>query len=170
MFANNHICLRALEPEDLEVLYAWENDVAEWHTGDTISPYSRDDLKRHIEVSRRSIFEESQLRLMIEQIEPKRSAGLVDLYGITIDKACRRQGLATQALHFIGRYAFELLLLHQIYAYVAAGNEASLRLFAGCGFTVAGTLRDWIAKPGGYEDVVILQQLNPKNIPPRGLS
>ena len=33
--------LRALEPEDLEALYGWENDPATWEQGCTLAPYSR---------------------------------------------------------------------------------------------------------------------------------
>jgi diamine N-acetyltransferase len=181
MLTTTNICLRALEPEDLDLLYSWENDASEWHAGDTLSPYSRYELRRHIDSSRRSIFEENQLRLMIEQSEPHRSAGLVDLYafdphhrkaavGITIDKACRRQGLATLALELICRYAFEVLLLHQLYGYIAAGNDVSLRLFDRCGFSPSGTLADWIARPDGYEDVRIVQRINPQTAQLRGIS
>ena len=33
--------LRALEPEDLELLYRWENNPAWWDVGNTLAPYSR---------------------------------------------------------------------------------------------------------------------------------
>ena len=36
------IRLRALEPEDLDVLYAIENDTTIWNVGNTNVPYSRD--------------------------------------------------------------------------------------------------------------------------------
>ena len=38
---NETIRLRALEPEDLELLYRWENNPELWSLGNTMSPYSR---------------------------------------------------------------------------------------------------------------------------------
>ena len=38
---NDTIRLRALEPEDLDLLYAWENDTSLWEFGSTLVPYSR---------------------------------------------------------------------------------------------------------------------------------
>jgi len=41
---NIHIRLRALEPEDLEILYAWENDMNIWHLSNTLIPFSKSTL------------------------------------------------------------------------------------------------------------------------------
>jgi diamine N-acetyltransferase len=35
------IRLRALEPEDLELLYDWENNESNWTISNTISPFSK---------------------------------------------------------------------------------------------------------------------------------
>ena len=43
------IRLRALEPEDLELLYRWENDSALWEFSSTLAPFSRYLLKEYIE-------------------------------------------------------------------------------------------------------------------------
>ena len=42
------IRLRAPEPEDLELLYKWENDTSLWLAGNTRAPYSRFQLKQYI--------------------------------------------------------------------------------------------------------------------------
>lgn len=63
---NETIRLRALEPEDLELLYRWENNPELWSLGNTMSPYSRYILKEYIRESHRDIFDLKQLRLMIE--------------------------------------------------------------------------------------------------------
>ena len=39
--SDEQIRLRALEPEDLEVLYRWENDSSLWEVGNTLAPFSR---------------------------------------------------------------------------------------------------------------------------------
>ena len=36
--------LRALEPEDLDILYRYENDSSLWEVGTTIAPFSRKQL------------------------------------------------------------------------------------------------------------------------------
>ena len=36
---NDTIRLRALEPEDLDLLYAWENDTSLWEFGSTLVHY-----------------------------------------------------------------------------------------------------------------------------------
>jgi len=43
------IRLRALEPEDLELLYEWENNDANWMISNTVSPFSKYTLKRYLE-------------------------------------------------------------------------------------------------------------------------
>ena len=63
---NREISLRALEPEDLELLYDWENDMSNWLISNTMSPFSRFTLKRYLENSHKDIYETGQLRLMID--------------------------------------------------------------------------------------------------------
>ena len=52
---NDGIRLRAIEPEDLELLYRWENDETNWKQGNTLVPYSRYILKKYIAGSGKSI-------------------------------------------------------------------------------------------------------------------
>ena len=66
-----NICLRALEPTDLDFLYALENDTSLWQVSDTITPFSKYVLTRYLENSHRDIFEVKQMRLMIEHIDTK---------------------------------------------------------------------------------------------------
>ncbi|MCP3677110.1 MAG: GNAT family N-acetyltransferase, partial [Deltaproteobacteria bacterium] len=75
-----HISLRALEPEDLEILYLWENDPAVWQLSGTLVPYSKYILKQYLENSGKDIFEQKQLRLIIELHEKKRPVGAIDLF------------------------------------------------------------------------------------------
>lgn len=66
------IRLRALEPEDLELLYQWENESSYWIISNTVSPFSKYTLKRYMENSHKSIYETGQLRLMVELIDTKK--------------------------------------------------------------------------------------------------
>lgn len=74
------IRLRALEPEDLECLYKWENDMDLWEVSDTLTPFSLFTLKKYIETCHLDIYTTKQLRLMIERVDTNERIGLVDLY------------------------------------------------------------------------------------------
>lgn len=164
--------LRALEPEDLEPLYLWENDSALWERGNTLAPFSRYILREYIASGGGDLYESRQLRLMVEERETGLPVGLIDLFdfeprhsraecGILIDRRWQGRGLATDALRALVRYASGFLRLHQLYAYIPLSNVPCRRLFARCGFEEAGILRDWIRMPGGgYSDVVISQAVS----------
>ena len=66
MTQNPKIHLRALEPEDLELLYRIENDVELWNVGTSNVPYSRWTLHEYIANSTGDIYTDHQVRLMIE--------------------------------------------------------------------------------------------------------
>lgn len=62
------IRLRAVEPEDAELLHTWENDPAVWAVSGTTEPFSREQIRRFVERQLRGddLFRSGQLRLMIE--------------------------------------------------------------------------------------------------------
>ncbi|MDL2282009.1 GNAT family N-acetyltransferase [Parabacteroides sp. OttesenSCG-928-G06] len=172
LLQNEQIRLRALEPEDLPLLYRWENDTTAWSVGNTLAPYSQHVLREYIIESRQDIYTLKQLRLMIEVIAEKQTIGMIDLFdfdphnrragvGILIDPDWQQNGWATEALKLLIDYAFSFLKLHQLYAHIPESNEASNRLFTHCGFRETGRLSDWITTEEGYEDVIIRQLRNP---------
>jgi hypothetical protein len=50
-----NIYLRALEPEDLEFVYAVENDETVWQVSNTQTPYSRFLIKQYLENAQQDI-------------------------------------------------------------------------------------------------------------------
>ena len=64
-FINDRIYLRAIEPEDLDIMYAMENDPQTWDITNFTVPYSRYALRQYIENSQCDMFADCQLRLMI---------------------------------------------------------------------------------------------------------
>ena len=171
LLCNETINLRAPEPEDLELLYRWENNPEWWRFGHTLAPYSRYLLKEYITESHRDIFDLKQLRLMIDYRSTGATVGMLDLYdfdpyhhragvGILVDPLYQKNGLATEALGLLIRYAFSFLKLHQLYVHIPLDNEASKVLFTHCGFVVTGILTDWIAAENGYLDVQVMQLVN----------
>ncbi|QQS52000.1 MAG: GNAT family N-acetyltransferase [Bacteroidota bacterium] len=171
------IILRALEPEDIEYLYRWENDPQTWKVSNTISPFSRSVLNRYIENAHLDIFQTRQLRLMIDVKEDSltKTVGAIDLFdfeplhlrvgaGILIGEAAERgKGYAQESLKKLCEYAFEVMQLHQVYCNIMANNEASLKLFQQLGFEQTGNKKEWIKTPEGYVDEWILQKINPRD-------
>lgn len=169
---NNRIYLRAVEPEDLDLLYIWENDPEIWKVSDTLKPFSRFQIKQYIQNSNRDIFEEKQVRFMICLNSDDTAIGTIDLYdfepyhlragiGILIgEKRFRKQGLAFEALQTAIQYSFEIIGLKQLYCTIDTTNIESINLFSGIGFIPAGTLKQWNRTAGIWNDEVFLQLIN----------
>jgi diamine N-acetyltransferase len=169
-----NIRLRPLEPEDLEILYVWENDTNIWNVSNTIVPYSRYALKQYLENAHKNIFETGQLRLMIEDKSTNRAIGTVDLFdfdpmhsrtafGVLIySENYRRQGFATESLNLIIDYCFNVLLLHQVYCNVDENNHKSVKMLVNLGFEIAGTKKQWIKTEKGWQNEILFQKINPK--------
>jgi diamine N-acetyltransferase len=163
------IRLRALEPEDLELLYEWENNDSYWVLSNTVAPFSKYTLKRYLENSHKNIFETGQLRFMIEIASEKKTIGTIDLFdfdpfhmraglGILIaDDAERRKGYASLALKCLIDYCFKTLQLHQLYCNILANNCESMDLFKKQGFVQSGIKKDWVKTSEGYLDEYMFQ-------------
>jgi diamine N-acetyltransferase len=170
---NRSISLRAPEPEDLDLLYLWENEPSIWQVSGTLTPFSRYVLKQYLEHAGKDIYEVKQLRLMIQLNTNHRPVGAVDLFdfdphhrraglGILIaDPSDRRQGYAREALDTMVSYCFEVLHLHQLYCNIAAGNSPSIKLFKEAGFLESGRKKDWLFDGRAYEDELLFQIINP---------
>ena len=63
--------LRAMEPEDLDLLYRIENDQELWCLGSTNVPYSRYTLHDYVANSTGDIYSDKQVRLIIENEESR---------------------------------------------------------------------------------------------------
>jgi diamine N-acetyltransferase len=170
---NDKVSLRAIEAEDVELLYKWENDEETWEVSHTLVPFSKFILALYIKNSDKDIFETKQLRLMIDSPEGK-TVGAIDLFdydpyhsraglGVLIhDKEDRNKGHATAALGLIIDYCFNKLKLHQLYANIDTKNVGSIQLFRKFGFSICGTRREWLSTDSGWEDEYLLQLINPK--------
>ena len=174
LLENDNITLRAPEPEDLELLYKWENDPQWWSLGNTISPYSHFLLREYIKQSHRDIYDLKQLRLMIVINESKLTVGMIDLYdfeplhkragiGLLIAPDYQNQGIGRQAVELLSDYAFGFLKLHQLYVYIPTSNETCIHLFNKLEYRQTGHLTDWLSEKEGFTDVVVMQKLNAQN-------
>ena len=80
------VTLRAMEPEDLDVLYTIENDDKLWTVGSTNVPYSRYALYEYVANTSGDIYADRQVRLMVCN-EQEEVVGIVDLMDFLI-KSC----------------------------------------------------------------------------------
>lgn len=165
----NHTSLRALEPADLDFLYTLENDVAVWHVGNTLTPYSKFVLEQYLDNATQDIYTVKQLRLVICN-ESQKAVGAIDLFdfdplhrragvGIVVAAPDQKKGHASDALDLLLHYCRYTLQLHQVYCSVTATNHPSLDLFSKAGFKQVGTRKDWLKTPEGWEDVVEMQRV-----------
>ena len=164
---NEPIKLRAMEPEDLDLLYRIENDPVLWNVGTTNVPYSRYVLHDYIANASGDIYTDRQVRLIIEN-RVGETVGTIDItnfdaknmraeVGIVIVCDYRRQGNALSALRQIADYALRVLHLHQLYAIISSDNEAALQLFQKAGYKEALQLNDWLYDGKNYQSDVLMQ-------------
>ncbi len=169
------VVLRALEPEDLEFLYALENDTGLWEISGTQTPYSKHILKQYLENAHRDIYEVKQLRLAI--CDKKGTLmGLIDLFdfdpknqriglGIVILKQKNRnQGVGAEAIDLVTSFAFSSLQVRQVYANVLEDNMASIHLFKKKGFSQTGIKKEWMRSDGQFKNEYLFQKFNPSCI------
>ncbi len=164
------ISLRPLEPEDIDLLYQWENAIEIWQVSNTKTPYSKHILAQYLAESAKDIYSTKQLRLIIEN-QGKKAVGAVDIFdfepyhlragvGILIHKTSERQkGYAIDALAALAEYSLEILGLKQLYANIAADNEISIRLFEKSGYQLVGTKKDWLKGRDGWKDELLYQKI-----------
>jgi diamine N-acetyltransferase len=163
------IRLRAIEPEDLDILFLWENDQKIWQVSNTLAPFSRLVLREYLSQAQQDIFQAKQLRLVIESIEDNKAVGLIDLFdfdphhqragiGIMIgDSSEWGKGFAKEALKILLKYVFTVLLLNQVYCSIGESNIASLNLFKNAGFRITGIKEKWNRSSSGWSNEWFLQ-------------
>ena len=162
--------LRALEPEDLDAMYGWENDTNSWRVSGTVAPFSRHILSRLLDEQQFDIYATRQMRLVVERKSDGITVGAVDMFefdpqnlragvGIIIAPPYRKQGFALDALQSLERYVRDVLRMHQLWCSVGADNEASLALFQKAGYTECGRRKEWLLTSNGAIDEVLMQKI-----------
>lgn len=161
--------LRALEPEDLDLLYTIENDTSLWPYGRSNVPYSRYVLRRYISECRNDLYADGQLRLMMETPDHC-TVGVADLaeysarhgraeVGIVVLPPFRRHGLAREALHLLACYARLHMAMTQLYAFVAEANEPAKKLFRSAGYDRECLLDGWLHAPQGPTNAILFRKM-----------
>ena len=164
------IYLRALEPEDLDLLYTIENHPSLWTVSNNNGPYSRFLLKRYLASQTGSIAEDGQMRLVVCLEADDRAIGIVDLFdysakhqraevGIALLSAEQGKGVGSETLRKLEEFAAVKLNIRMLYAYTMA-NPATIsrKLFISAGYAEIGVLKEWHFDGEEYEDVSFFQK------------
>lgn len=173
MLENEKLYLRKPEPEDLEFLYTIENNTEFWQVSETKCPYSKWQLKQHIEDSIFDIYTNKELRLIIHSKEKNKSIGIIDLFdfdpcnkrvgiGIIIEKEEQNKKFASQSLLLTINYTFNTLNINQIWCLIGLNNAYSIKLFENFGFLNIGILKEWKCINNVFYDVAMYQLLAQK--------
>jgi diamine N-acetyltransferase len=165
---NDKVLLRALEPEDVNVLFDWENDVSVWPFTSTYIPFNRNTLIQYAN-SVQDIFAEKQYRFVVVSKEDNRAIGFIDHFdfdpihqragvGILIaGEENRGKGFGKSALQLLVQFGKEILMLHQLFCNIIEENKASIQLFESLGFVKCGTKKSWHKKMNEFHDEHIYQ-------------
>ena len=161
--------LRAIEPEDLDLMYIVENDPLVQTYSSTTVPLSRYALRQYISESRGDIYADAQVRMAIVDPDTGIACGFLDLtdfapqhqraeIGIVLLPEAQGRGIATNALHEAAQYALGKGL-HQLYAIVSSENVAASKLFLRSGYNEISILPQWLRQNGRFVDAMLYQKI-----------
>jgi diamine N-acetyltransferase len=165
------VSLRALEPDDIDILYKWENNRSIWHLSNNLTPLSRFTLEQYVLSAGQDIYATRQMRMMIDLLIPEngiKTIGSIDLFefepahqragvGILILEGFRGKGYASEALQLLINYAFDTLQFHQLFANISPDNGDSIRLFESKGFQFIGVKKEWNRIHNNWQDENLYQ-------------
>lgn len=163
------IQLRALEPEDIDVLYDIENNSRYWKYSNRNTLFSKALLRKYINNQHQDIYESKQQRFVITDAS-RYPFGFIDLFdfealhrragvGLIINDAYQGKGLGSGALELLEAYVLRFLNLHQLYAHVAADNIRSVALFEKRGYIKTGMKKDWNYYDNSFQDEYLYQKI-----------
>ncbi len=151
-------------------LYAcWYSDEEIWYlTSWTAKPMRRSAVERLFEERERSSTDDSFAIHREGEEEPVGVIGLsniseanasADLSVIVGEAEDRDQGLGTEAIRLILRYAFEELGLNSVALSVFDFNEAAIHTYENLGFEREGRMREAIRRDDGFHDAILMRIL-----------
>lgn len=165
--------LRAVELDDVDLLYEWENDIELWQVSNTMRPFSKYALENYVLNSQNeSLYSAKQMRLMIdvERDNAIFTLGCIDIYdyeakdskagiGIFICESERGKGYAKKAIEMIESLMKNIYNIHQLYAFITEDNQKSIKLFEKSGYIFTSSLKDWVLTNSKYKNVNVYQKI-----------
>lgn len=162
------INLRALEPEDAELLYKIENDSAAWQYSDTVAPLSKSLLRDYATNYDADPWRAGQLRLLAETNDDgnSKTVAVLDLFdisikhqhakvGIYVIDEFRNKHIGAKGLNLLVKYAKEVLGLRALLAEVAECNNEGKALFISAGWETIGQIPNWFFVNRKFQSVLI---------------
>jgi RimJ/RimL family protein N-acetyltransferase len=159
--------LRAVEPEDWETHYLWNQDTDMSRRIDFVwPPTSRARARQWAdEVSKRTP-EDDAFAFEIEALEDGALVGHIGVhdcdrrvgafsYGLAVLPEHQRRGYASEAILLVARYFFQELRYQKVNARVFSFNTPSLALHDKLGFVCEGAVRRMVYTGGQYYDIVL---------------
>lgn len=155
--------LRTMRKADAESIrrYIRDREIRRWTL--IPQPYTLDHAHAFIKISqgRARKKKPDMILLGIEHKETGEIIGGIGLHrvdyenknaeiGCWIGKPFRGQGLVTEAMRAVLKYAFTVLKLKRVQAQVFVGNVASMKMVRRCGFTREGCLRSNFLQRGKW--------------------
>ena len=160
--------LRALEPGDVPSYHQWINDVETNYWRGLSHPMSEAQARSWIELESQADAEKLTLAIDTQNGE---FVGIIGLRGICPrsrraeiwiylgNKDRWRQGIGTDAIATLCRYAFEQLNLHRLWLECEPENFGAVRCYEKNNFLKEGIFRDGYYRHGGYRDTVVMALL-----------
>ncbi len=154
MLEKGMIRLRAVEPEDAEMMWKIEADSNQWIQNGMSAPLSRQNILDYALSYDANPMSAGQIRLIIENKYDNEVIGIADIYdisavhrhafaGIYIIPEKRRMGYALKSLEVLEDYSFKLLNINHLAAKIMAGNSASKALFEKAKYICRGEIPSW---------------------------
>ncbi|MEE1945131.1 GNAT family protein [Pedobacter sp. KR3-3] len=168
LITGNKITLRAVENADLVHFHQWANDpdiqymLGGWHFPTNLNDQEKwfqtlncNSLNQRFTVTNN----DGVIIGMANLVNINFKDGNAEL-GLIVDKRFQGLGYGKEIVLSLVKYAFNELRLNRIETTVIAYNQPSLSLFANCGWTKEGELRDWYYRKGNYHNKVVLSILH----------
>ena len=164
-----NIKLRALEPEDIDVLFSIENDSSLWKYSNRNEPYSKYTLNKYIEIQNQDISESKQKRFVLSD-KSNDVLGFVDLFdfesfhrragvGLVLLSKYRNKGLGSIGLQLLENHSKLYYNMHLLYANVAYENQPSNYLFKKMKFNLVGIKKKWNYYDNSFHDECLYQKI-----------
>ena len=166
IWQGKRVRLRAIEPSDWAVYFAWNQDDEQARGVSSIPfPQSAEAVRQwaHQEATRRP--EGDSFRFVIENETGEVVGDLTThhcdaragsfSYGITIRREHRRNGYAAEAIALVLRYYFQELRYQKATVSVYSFNEASACLHESLGFQLEGRIRRTVFTGGQHCDELV---------------
>jgi len=140
-----HIFLRKLQVSDVDYIYEWENNPANWEVSNTQQSFTKEEITVFVS-GNQDIFIHHQLRFIIALNSNEQPIGCIDLFefddknkqvGIGVlmaNNQYRNKGYATEALRLLINYCRNELKIVHAFCNIFKENTTSIRLFEKCGF------------------------------------